>query len=471
MHNESKSGLEPRLSSEFVSQSINIDAQQNDSERLSFIRVVTDSRIATKGDLFVAIKGEHLDGHDYIDAALSAGVSGVLAERTKTESGAKFYIVKNSIESFRCLAKKWRAQFSIPVICVAGSTGKTTTKELMAAVFSGKYKNVLKTEKSQNGFIGIPMTLLNLRAASNAAIIEVGIDAPGAMVQHLEVVKPTASILTTIGPEHLEQLKNLETVIKEESLAISMVQNSGGIVCVNLEDPNISKLYSNKDNVWSYAWGEKSDVKPRRIVGKLREADLVVNSDGFLEERFHLPLPGKHNALNLLAAITMAIAHGLTANEIRQGLATFKSADGRSEVHKKNGVHFLCDYYNANPTSMGAAFSLLLDTYKKQNSKGSRFVCLGDMLELGSLEEKSHRELANQIEYQKVEHVYLYGQRMKFLEDELRKISFRGELIHFSNHQKLAETLRRNMKTGDLVLIKGSRSMKMEKVWQEIEKN
>ncbi|MEO5969785.1 MAG: Mur ligase family protein, partial [Bdellovibrionia bacterium] len=207
---------------------------------LPFTGVFTDSRKTEPGSLFVALKGDNYDGHDFIEKAVSNGARGVLCQRGHSITGSKdayLFYVEDPLRAYRRFAAAWRKEFSIPVIAVAGSAGKTTTKELLAAILQGKWKNILKTQGSQNGFVGIPMTLLEMRTHHEAAIIEVGIDEVGAMEQHMALVSPGYSILTSIGPEHLENLIDVPTVAREEGIALSHVARGEGTVAIYLDDP------------------------------------------------------------------------------------------------------------------------------------------------------------------------------------------------------------------------------------------
>ncbi|NDD91128.1 hypothetical protein EBZ37_03485 [bacterium] len=205
-------------------------------DQLRFHQFITDSRKVTESSLFVAIRGEKMDGHDFIPKAIAQGATAVLAEESVVLSKnlasefpkTRFFCVTDVQEGFRKIASAWRKHFNIPVVLVAGSNGKTTTKEFLSALLQGKYRSVLKTQGSQNGFLGIPMTLIELRSHHGAAVIEVGIDEVGAMAQHVPLVHPTHTLLTVIGPEHLEKLIDLPTVAREEILAFHETQRIGG---------------------------------------------------------------------------------------------------------------------------------------------------------------------------------------------------------------------------------------------------
>ena len=446
-----------------------------------FSSFTTDSRSVPAGAVFVAIRGEKKDGHDFIPTAIAGGATAVLAENSVLTARSlpaqfpqvRFFGVEDVLEAFRTLASAWRSKFSIPVVLVAGSNGKTTTKELLAALLRGRHASVLKTAGSQNGYLGIPMTLIELREHHGAAVIEVGIDEVGAMERHVPLVRPTHALLTVIGPEHLEKLIDVATVAREECVALHETQKRGGRCLVNLDDPWVAPTLAKLPGAWSFSLDPKGPAATNRIDGRYAASegsgtlDVVIPGGSV---RLDLPLPGRHNAQNLLAAVAAAACIGLDAGEIRKGLATFEGADGRSQLRalpNPPGALAICDYYNASPVSMAAAFELLAQTGAPDSP---RLACLADMKELGTDELRFHAELAGPLLKSGVSAVLLHGPRMRSLEESLRKSGFSGTLRHFDDLAALATEARRLLQPGSVVLIKGSRSMKMETVWQELQK-
>ena len=465
-----------KFSVSFVAQALNqplaSPALSNDPG-FTFTSIVTDSRKIAPGCLFVALPGEKFDGHDFIDSALAQGARGILCRKGTLQNpppGVFVFSVPDTLAAYRNLASAWRKQFRIPVIAVAGSVGKTTTKELLAALLRGKFAKVLKTEGSQNGFVGIPMTLLELRPEHEVAVIEIGIDEIGAMEQHIPLVEPTIAVLTAIGPEHLEKLRDIPTVAKEEALALSLVSKAGGAVVVNLDDPWIrplADLPTEKKQVFTLQAAPLNAKNSKTLCGRIENESLLVNGHSF-----PLPLPGAHNAGNLLAAVAVALTLGLTTGEIAKGLATFRGASGRSEIRELPGkTPVLCDYYNASPSSMAAAFTVLTEIARKPHPPRARWACLGDMLELGPEEELFHRNLAGKLIELGVEHVLLYGPRMKALYAELHTRNFKGSTGYFESKGELAKELVSRARQGEAILIKGSRGMRMEDVWQVLEQH
>lgn len=447
-----------------------IVATQFDAQRV-LNRVWTDSRTIAAGDLFVAYKGEVMDGHDFIAQAVERGCRAVLCEKYPSaapQEGVDIFLVENTLESFRILAKTWRGFLGTNLIAVAGSVGKTTTKDILAAMLSGKWPKVLKTTGSQNGFFGIPMTLMELRDEHDAAVIEVGIDAPDAMLQHIDVVRPDVALVTAISEEHLEWLKDLKTIAYEENLILQETAQAGGVAIINLDDPWIKPMMESIKSSTKIGFTMQGSAGPQTLRGQLVDAGEVLEVSGMNISKFSvpMPLPGEHNARNLLGAVAAALVVGVKPDEIKKGMESFAPSGGRSQMEKTpSGLQVLCDFYNANPASMKAAFEVAKSSHKT----GSLWLCLADMKELGEQEEALHRDLAASIlKLPKDTKILLYGERMNWLSDELRKQKFSGMLENFSSHETLGSHLKKHLQKNDFVLLKGSRSMKMERVWESL---
>lgn len=465
--------------SRLVSQALGLPPETGGPAGFSLI--TTDSRHAGPGALFVAIKGERVDGHDFIPQAIAQGANGILCRAsTAVPKGLNqklaIYKVEDTVQAYRAVAGAWRKRFSIPIIAVAGSVGKTTTKEFLAVLLRGKWSEVLQTQASENGFIGVAKTLLELRSKHRAAVVEIGIDEPGAMTRHLKLVAPTASLLTAIGPEHLEKLQNLETVVQEELLALEYVEASGGETAVNLDEPEIASRF--KPNAKSVGFSIGSRALPSSVVQNYKQVLIarvssekmdITSTAAHSEFQVPLPLPGDHNARNLLGAIAIATTQGVTQSEMTGALKNFKGAEGRSDLVKlEDSTQVLCDYYNANPTSMEAAFRVM-SKLSETSPDSARIFCLADMAELGEDELQFHRSLSEPLKAvlkRTSDRLFLFGSRMKALQEVLKVSGFPGTVSHFDSREDLANAVQKIRKRGDLILIKGSRSMKMEEVWE-----
>lgn len=452
------------LSTTWVARALGLPAPTNERH---LTQITSDTREAKPGSLFVALIGENSDGHAFVEKAHASGSSALIHSTNFTPPPDMVsFPVADTLMAWRQLSSAWRQEFHAPVAAVAGSAGKTTSKELLAALFRGKWKNVLQTQASQNGFQGVPTTLLRLGQEHQAAVIEVGIDEPGSMIQHLDLVQPDSGLLTSIGPEHLEKLIDLDTVEKEEGLLFDVLEKRAGLAAVNLDDERIARQARKlkRARVVTYSLRGPANIRGHL---KVEGESIFIDVEGLgpNKVRFPVPLEGAHNALNLLGVIALAHGIGLTADEMLAGLNTFTPPPGRSESHLWQGCKVLADTYNANPTSVEAA----LETLFAGKLSGETWVCLGDMLEMGALEETLHRGLAGPIIQHGVKHVLLYGPRMIHLADELKKKGYRGSLEHFDAHEMMAARLRSSVKPGDRILLKGSRGMRMENVWKALQ--
>jgi UDP-N-acetylmuramoyl-tripeptide--D-alanyl-D-alanine ligase len=446
------------LSTTWVASALGAEPPENERH---LTQITSDSRETKPGALFVALQGENTDGHAFVEKAHAAGATALVHHSSfSPPPDMVSFAVENPLEAWRLLAAAWRLEFHIPIAVVAGSSGKTTTKELLAALFRGKWGKVLHTLASQNGFQGVPNTLLRLSAEHEAAVIEVGIDDTGAMAQHLALVRPDCGLLTSIGPEHLERLIDLDTVESEEGILFKALEEKRALAAVNLDDPRIARQAAVLGKALTVTYSLQKDANIR---GELSGNSMTVRGLGQEPVVFPLPLEGAHNAMNLLGAIALSHGLGLSAKEMLKGLTTFSPPPGRSETHSWNGCKVLVDTYNANPSSVEAALDTLFT-----DGGGESWACLADMLEMGTYEESFHRNLADPLLRLRVKHVLLYGPRMKHLESELRRRGFGGTLEHFDSHEMIAARLRASVKPGDRILLKGSRGMRMESVWKAL---
>ena len=458
------------LSLDFVAQALGAKAPPS-PQRIG--RVTGDSRALRPGDLFVALRGERFDGHDFIPRALAQGAAGVISEKAVADKGeAVIFEVSDSLAAYRALAAAWRRRLGLPVLAIAGSVGKTTTKEMLAALLRGRYTQLVATQASENGFVGIPKTLLELRAESEVAVVEIGIDAPEAMAAHLELVLPDALVVTAVGAEHLEGFGSIAKAAEEECLALHWMHARGGLAAINLDDPYLAPFATLGGGRPWVGYSLRSHLRPAadRIRGEYDEVGetLKLWGAGFAGECFSCPLPGRHNARNLLGALALARAWGLEAEELERGLSSFVPPPGRSHrLRLPSGVEVLYDAYNANPDSVQAALRLVWSW--QQRSPGRRsFICLGDMAELGTRERYFHERLARPLRVLKPAALWLYGRKMRFLFEGLRQENAGFDLQYFESKSEMGRALHAQARPGDLILIKGSRSTGMEDVFDAL---
>ncbi|MGE5799196.1 MAG: UDP-N-acetylmuramoyl-tripeptide--D-alanyl-D-alanine ligase [Syntrophaceae bacterium] len=436
-----------------------------------FDGVSTDTRTIAAGSLFVPLAGARFDGHDYIGQAVGAGAAGVLVQRgregllEKSAGQAAVISVDDTLKALGDLARHWRARFRIPVVAVTGSSGKTTTKEMAAAIM-GREKQLLKNEGNLNNLVGLPMTLFQLNESHEVAVLEMGTNRRGEIARLTEIALPTVGVITNVGPAHLEGLKSLET-IREEKGDLFRVMDNRGTAVINLDDEALAP--------WAEEWkGKKitfgiqsdADVTASQITHEGEKGTIFKLLMEGASREILLPVLGFHNVSNALAAAAASSAAGLSFDAICQGLMAFKPVGGRMEVYRlKNGGILIDDTYNANPASVAVALKTL------QGLKGEcrSTVILGDMLELGGEAEKYHEEIGRSLADTGVSKAYLRGDFARVTAKGAMKRGMKSDqvLVDLSTEETVAH-LKACLKTGDWVLVKGSRKMKMEQIVQAI---
>jgi len=436
-----------------------------------FDGVSTDTRTITAGSLFVPLEGARFDGHDYIGQALGAGAAGVLVQRDregilkKIPGEATVISVGDTLKALGDLARFWRSRFTIPVVAITGSSGKTTTKEMAAAIM-GREKRLLKNEGNLNNLVGLPLTLFQLNDAHEVAVLEMGTNRRGEIARLTEIAGPTVGVITNVGPAHLEGLKSLEA-IREEKGDLFRVMDGRGTAVINLDDEALAPWAGKwKGKKITYGIQADADVTASRIAHEGEKGTIFNLLMQGASREILLPVLGFHNVSNALGAAAAASAAGLAFDAICQGLMAFKPVGGRMEVYRlKNGGTLIDDTYNANPASVTVALKTL------QGLKGEcrSTVILGDMLELGIEAEKYHEEIGRTMADTGVSKAYLRGDFARATAKGALKRGMKGDqvLVDLSTEETVAH-LKACLKTGDWVLVKGSRKMKMEEIVQAI---
>jgi len=429
--------------------------------------VAIDSREITEGGIFIALKGERTDGHRYIDAVFQQGACWAMVNRAWYEAagspeppaGKGFIITTDTVLGLQRLASMYRNTFSIPVIAIGGSNGKTTTKEMVAAVFGTAF-TVTMSQGNRNNHIGVPLTLLQLRRESSIAVVEVGINHPDEMAELAALVHPTHALLTNIGHEHLEFLIDLDGVAAAELQLFDYLQANGGTAFINLDDERITAAATKLSVQEGYASSQQR--------GALCWADSVsVERDGRLTfllvseqatEKVTLNFTGKHNGINAVAAATVGLHFGLPLSLIRKGLEALLPVAGwkRLEVMDAAGLRILNDTYNANSDSMRLAIDALCD----MPCDGRRVAVLADMLELGVAGDVEHKRIGEYLRQQPVDRLFTFGEKAELICRQCPDIC----RCHVDSHEALLHALLGELCDGDAVLFKGSRGMKLEQV-------
>ena len=428
-----------------------------------------DSRAVRPGDIFFALQGEHTDGHRFVGAALEAGASAAVVSRSwyreqthEARPPGPLIVVETPDLAMGDLARCYRRRFRIPVVAITGSNGKTTTKDMAAAVLSTRYR-VLATEGNLNTRLGVPLTLFRLSGEHEAAVVEMGISEQGGLRYLCEVADPTIGVITNIGPTHLEFLGSVEGVAKAKGELLEYL-NESSMAILNLDDLYVSKERARHK-------GRLLDFGVEKIC-QFRGEGLILDQEGcghfsLQGHYFHLAIPGRHNVYNALAAATIGAALNVPLSDAAEALASFRPAKLRSQVLEQNGIRLLNDAYNANPVSMRAALDTLarMSPLEGAPEGGRRIAVLGDMLELGPVAETEHRELGEYAAGAGVEALFALGD----LAHETAGGAVDGGLPPersraFTDREELARELKGTLRPGDCVLLKGSRGLAMETV-------
>jgi UDP-N-acetylmuramoyl-tripeptide--D-alanyl-D-alanine ligase len=432
--------------------------------------VSTDTRTIRPGSLFVALAGERFDGHRFLDAAVAAGARGIVvrenppAEWMARLSGVSVIRVEDTLAALGDLAGHVRKRYPIPVVAVTGSAGKTTTKE-MAAAIAGQRMEVLKTEGNLNNLVGVPQMLFRLEPGYQAAILELGTNRPGEIARLARIADPDAGLITNIGSAHLEGLGSLEGVRREKGDLFRNMKATATAL-INRDDPLVGAL----EREWP---GRKITFGMKRPAD-ITAADIRIDAGGTsfrlgLEGReslVRMSLCGRHAVANALAAAACARALGLDDDAVREGLESVRPVPGRMDiVALGNGAFLIDDTYNANPASVREALRTLRDI----RGNGAAVAVLGDMLELGPASAELHRETGRLLGEMGFRRAYLKG---AFAGDTARGAVEGGmapaELLFFEEPGEILPSLKDLLREGDWVLVKGSRRMRLEEAVRAI---
>jgi len=433
--------------------------------------VVIDSRKVKKGCLFVAIKGEKFDGHDFVLDAHKKGAKAVIIDSRKLKKFSFLEIplitVDNTTKAYGYLAKTWRNKLSAKVVSISGSNGKTTVKEMVSTLLAEKF-SVVKTEANNNNHIGVPLTIFSADENCDVLVLEHGTNHFGEIEYSSEISQPDYALITNVGDSHLEFLKNREGVYKEKSTLLDVTEKRDGIVFLNMDDPIIKEHSKKFTNKVTFGFSGKQDVKGK-ILGFTEDGRIriqIIAKKNIAREKIEtvLPLHGESNAVNFLAASTVALKLGLSSEQIICGTQKFKPIHGRLEVKKYKNALIVDDTYNASPSSVEAAVKLM----NKIKIFKNKIVVLSDMLELGVHAPKLHKNLAKLFSPVKNLVVLTTGNLMKNLYTALRAKKVRS--VHFNFRSALSLYLQYEEIENSVILVKGSRGMKMEEFVNILEK-
>ena len=424
--------------------------------------IVIDSRQIEPGYIFVATKGERVDGHQFIPDVFAKGAMAVICEVLPEEDLGPCILVKDSFMALKQAAAFYRLQLNIRVVGITGSVGKTSTKEFVASVLSEKYK-VHKTAGNYNNEVGLPLTIFGIQEDDQIAVLEMGINTFGEMHRLSEVAKPDICVMTNIGQCHLENLIDRDGILRAKSEIFDFM-NPKGTVVVNGDDDKLATIHEvygkapvtfgmNKQNaIWA------DHIENRGLLGSC--ADIHMG-----DEVVHaiIPLPGEHMIYNAMAAAAVALQFGMSKEEIAAGISHVEAVAGRSHLVEAGDKVIIDDCYNANPVSMKAAIDLLA------TAPGRKVAILGDMFELGENEKAMHGEVGEYAAEKGIDLILCVGELSEAMYQEAAGNG--GNAKYYETREALEEVLNEILQPGDTVLVKASHSMAFEKLVKCIQVN
>lgn len=460
--------------------------------------VTIDSRMMQEGFLFVATKGERVDGHSFIDSVFAAGAMGVVCEQAPQMPKGAYILVPDSFQALKDMAEFYRNQLDIKVVGITGSVGKTSTKEFVASVLSKKY-NTLKTKGNFNNEIGLPLTVLSIHEACQVAVLEMGISDFGEMHRLSKIAKPDVCLLTNIGQCHLENLGTRDGILKAKSEIFDFMQENGKI-CLNGDDDKLATIEEVKGiKPIFFGTGDSNAVYATEyenlgLAGSRAVVHIRLNGK---ESQFiaDIPLPGEHMLYNALAATTVGALFGLEIGQIQTGIKDVEPVGGRSHVIRTERFTLIDDCYNANPISMKAAIDLLdttsmiamtsridttsmiamtsrIDTTSRiaTTSLGRKVAILGDMFELGTEEAALHSEVGAYVAKKEIDVVICIGNLCKNMYESAKAMQDSClKLYYFKEKEAFFAEMNELLQDGDIVLIKASHGMHFEEIIKKLE--
>ncbi len=428
--------------------------------------VSTDTRRLKGGELFVAIKGDRFDGHNFLLDAVSKGAGGVLTqEGCITNVNFKipdisFISVPDSIRALGNIANFHRKRFNIPLIGITGSNGKTTTKDMLGAILSKKF-SVLKNFGTENNHIGVPLTLMRLKGEHKIAVLEMGTNRLGEIRRLSEVARPTMAVITNIGPSHLQYLKDTKTVLKAKCEILEYLDKDAKVV-LNADDELLNSLKT-KLKVVKFGLDKGYDFYADKM--NLEPDGINFRLNG--KHKINMGVVGRHNVYNALGAIAAGLDFGVSIDEIKEALSEFKMPNMRMEVRRIGDIKIINDSYNSNPLSMKKAIESLGDI----TTKGRKVLVAGDMLELGNLASRFHHLLGRQAAESGIDLIVAVGRLAEHIAKGAQEAGMNEKKIKlYSLTKEACEAVANLIKKGDTVLVKGSRAMKMEQIVEGLER-
>lgn len=444
---------------------------QNDIEQWQDVELTSvsfDSRHLESNALFVPLQGNQ-DGHKFVASAFANGAGATLwaSDHEVTDHDHPLLVVDDPLKALQRLSAYYLRKINPIVVAVTGSNGKTTTKDMIASILSKQF-NVTKTYANFNNEIGVPVTLLNMEANTEAVVVEMGMDRFGQLDFLSKLVEPDIAVITMIGEAHIEFFGTRDK-IADAKMEITHGLREDGTLVYNGDEPLLNERVK-KLSQETIRFGRQldDDLYATSVDTNLRSIDFKVNE--WPGEQFTIPMVGEYNVNNALAAMAVGRLLHITPEHMKQALANVELTENRAEwVQGKNGEQILSDVYNSNPT----AAKQVLRTIAEMPTKGRRIAVLGDMLELGDAAPRLHASLASQIDYKQIQEVYLIGRQMAYLKDRLVELGYPAAAIHYYPTDQLVELtndLNKTLTGDDIVLLKASHGIHLERVLAQITK-
>lgn len=426
---------------------------------IALSNVITDSRKAQKGDVFIPLIGDKFDGHDFIDNALSNGAYAVLSQKKLNfETDKTVIYVGDTLKALQQIAKFMRNKYHPKVVGITGSTGKTTTKEMAYHILSKKY-NVLKTQGNFNNHIGLPLTLSTLNDTYDIAVLEMGMSNFGEIRRLKEIARPETAVYTNIGISHIENLKTRDNILKAKSEMIEDFDNTDYVI-LNADDDMLIKLKKVHKDANFLTYGVKSgDVRASNIIsGKGLKFDVDIFGKKI---KFQIDTYGQHNVYNALAAICVGLRYGIAPEDMPDALKEYKSDDLRLNIIKSGGIDIINDTYNASPDSVRAAVDVLCEV----SSNRRKIAVIADMKELGTYSVKAHQDIGKYICEKGIDTLLCVGCLAKETASGALAQGMHKDCVFYAQNSKKAEEILDSLvKNDDFILVKGSRAMHMEEI-------
>ena len=422
-------------------------------------KVSTDSRTIKRGELFVALRGENFDGHNFVEAVATAGATGAIVDSNwKGNAGDNFALIraKDTLLAYQQLAANYRKSLKLSVVAITGSNGKTSTKDFAAAVLARRFR-VAKTQGNFNNHVGLPRTILEATSQDEVAVWEIGMNHPGEVAVLAKIAAADVGIITNIGLAHIEFMGSREKIAEEKG-ALAEAIDAEGTVILNADDPFTKGIATRARGKVILAGTIAGTIRASEINQRGSATDFTI-LEGAHRCRAQLPVPGLHMVQNALLAVAAGRVFGLSLEECAAGLVAAPLTKARLQVKEIRGVQFLDDSYNANPDSMKAALRTLVEL----DAEGQRIAVLGEMRELGGESEAGHREVGEMAAALKVDHLIAIGNVAAGLADAAKQAGLENSSTVASTAEA-AELLAVIAAPGDLVLIKGSRLARTEQV-------